>query len=350
MNLESEAKLHTSTIDNPMASLTIDAFGGALVDFHLRGSKVNPLTFRFTKDQMPVNNKSGAPYQGHFLCLGRWGEPSAGEKKAGIPDHGHFANTLWTCSLSERGSLKMHAESGLEGLKIDRSIQMDEHVGLYIVSETVMNINSLGRLYNMVQHPTLAPPFLNNNTTIQCNALKGFHYKNYADPESNASYWPYGIEEDKTIRDLRFFGDGTSSVFSFIINDHSRYGWITAYSPDAQLLIGYLWLRNDYPWINVWKDWNNGNIQYCGLEFGTTGIHQPFAEILKQEKAKVFDNDSLQYIDAGESVCRKYISFLVKTPDDFDETVSVDIGDRSLCIRQRDNPPVTIHSDLIRAL
>ncbi|MEO5603298.1 MAG: hypothetical protein ABIR06_20425 [Cyclobacteriaceae bacterium] len=349
MNLESKTTLHTSTIDNPMASLTIDAFGGALVDFHLRESKINPLTFRFTKDQMPVNNKSGAPYQGHFLCLGRWGEPSVGEKKAGIPDHGHFANTLWTCSLSEGGSLKMHAESGLEGLKIDRSIQMDEHVGLYMVSETVMNIHSLGRLYNMVQHPTLAPPFLNNSTTIQCNALKGFHYKNYADPESNASDWPYGIEKDKTIRDLRFCVEGTSSVFCFIINDHSRYGWITAYSPDAQLLIGYLWLRNDYPWINVWKDWDNGNIKYCGLEFGTTGIHQPFAEILKQQKAKVFGNDCLKYIDAGESVCRKYISFLVQTPDDFDETVSVDVDDRSIQIKGHNNPPITLHSDLIRA-
>jgi hypothetical protein len=227
---------------------------------------------------------------------------------------------------------------------------MDEQVGLYKVSETVTNVNPLGRLYNIVQHPTLAAPFLKNNTRIQCNALKGFHFKNYSDPETNAANWPYGIEEDKTIRDLRSCDQGVNSVFSFIINDTSRYGWITAYSPDEKLLIGYLWLRKDYPWINVWKEWDNGTIKYCGLEFGTTGIHQPFVEILNLANSKVFNSDCLKYIDAGDSVCRKYISFLVKTPDDFNETVSLNIDDGSLSITQHHNPAITLHSDLIRAL
>ncbi len=350
MSIPGKTELFTKVIHNEKASLTLNACGGAIIDFHLHDSKINPLSFRFTEDQMPINNKSGAPYQGHFLCLGRWGEPSVGEIEAGIPDHGHFANMMWTYSLSDQGTLNMHAESDLEGLKVDRTIRIDKRLALYMVNERVTNINPLGRLYNMVQHPTLAAPFLNHNTKIQCNALKGFHYKNYHDPEKHASNWPYGIGENKSITDLRFCDNGVSSVFSFIVNDNYRLGWITAYSPDAQLLIGYLWLRKDYPWINIWKDWDNGNIKYCGLEFGTTGIHQPFVEILKQEKAKVFNNDCLKYIDAGDSVCRKYISFLVKTPDDFDETVSVDIDDRSLCINRHNNTPITLLSDLIRTL
>ena len=120
-------KLSARQIHNEMASLTVNAFGGALIDFHLHNSKINPLSFRFTEDQMPANNKSGAPYQGHFLCLGRWGEPSVGEIKAGIPNHGHFANMMWTCSLSDPETLNMHAESELEGLKVDRAIRLDKH-------------------------------------------------------------------------------------------------------------------------------------------------------------------------------------------------------------------------------
>ncbi|HTF30197.1 MAG TPA: hypothetical protein VK625_15205 [Flavitalea sp.] len=335
MSLPGKTKLVARTIHNARASLTINAFGGALIDFHLRDSKINPLSFRFTEDQMPVNNKSGAPYQGHFLCLGRWGGPSVGEVKAGVPDHGHLANIMWTCSSTDedQGTLNMHAESKLEGLKIDRTIQMDARLGLYLVTELVVNINPLGRLYNMVQHPTIAAPFLKNNMRIQCNASKGFHYKNYHDPEKNASNWPYGIEEDKTINDLRFCDRGVSSVFSFIVDEKSRLGWITAYSPDAKLLIGYLWLRQDYPWINLWKDWDKGNIRYCGLEFGTTGIHQPFMEILAQNKATVFNINTFQYIDAGERVHRRYLSFLAETPDDFGEIESVFIRDGSLFIR-----------------
>jgi len=350
MILPDKTKLPTRTVRNPVASLTVDAFGGGLIDFHLHDSKINPLSCKFTQEQMPLNNRSGAPYQGHFLCLGRWGKPSIGETKAGIPDHGHFANIMWNCTLSDQRTLSMNVQSELEGLRIDRTIQMDDHVGLYLVDEMVMNVNPLGRLYNMVQHPTMAAPFLDNKTKIQCNASKGFHYKNYHDPEKYASIWPYGIDEDETICDLRFCDKGHSAVFSFIISDYSRYGWITAYSPGSQLLMGYLWLRKDYPWINLWKDWDKGCIRYCGLEFGTTGIHQPFMEILEQGKSTVFNNNTFEYIDAGEAVCRKYISFLVETAGDFDEVESVSVENGSINIKARNTDIIKLNSDLTKAV
>lgn len=336
-------------MDNKKASLTIDPFGGAIIDFHLLDSKINPLTFRFTKEQMPENNQSGAPYQGHFLCLGRWGQPSAGEMKAGIPDHGHFANMMWTCSLPEQGSMNMHAESEFEGLKVERTIRMDERLALYLVNEKITNVNPLGRLYNMVQHPTLAAPFLNHNTRIQSNASKGFHYMHYKNPEKYAADWPYGLEENKTTTtDLRFCNEGMSTVFSFIVTDSSRFGWITAYSPDTQLLLGYVWERHDYPWINIWKDWDKSNIKYCGLEFGTTGIHQPFMEILKQGKSTVFNTDTFKYLDAGEAASRRYISFLLETPGDIEEIESVDVHNGSLHIKHHKNQMVTrLNSSLI---
>src|SRR5687768_16229753 len=80
---------------NQSVSITIDLFGGAITDLHLRGYRLNPLAFRFSKEQMPENNRSGAVYQGHFLCLGRWGSPSGGEIKKGMPNHGQFANIMW---------------------------------------------------------------------------------------------------------------------------------------------------------------------------------------------------------------------------------------------------------------
>lgn len=337
MSIQGIIKPSILAINNETASLTADAFGGALIDFHLNESEINPLSFRFTEDQMPQNNKSGAPFQGHFLCLGRWGQPSVGEIKAGIPDHGHFANMMWSCDLPDQRTLKMQAESQLEGLKVERTIQMDKRLALYLVNETVTNINPLGRLYNMVQHPTLAAPFLNGKTKIQCNALKGFHYKHYHDPEKYASNWPFGVGENMAMTDLRHCDNGSPSVFSFIVDEDSRFGWITAYSRDAQLLIGYLWLRDDYQWINLWKDWDKGRIKYCGLEFGTTGVHQPFMEVLERGKSTIFNHKTVHYIDAGQAVRRKYLSFLVETTGDLSEIESVYIHNGSLFIRQHKN-------------
>lgn len=124
MNLEAFSLI---TLENNKSIVTIDSFGGAIINFHLKDIAINPLSFAFSKEQMPVNNKAGAPYKGHFLCLGRWGEPSAGEINAGLPNHGQFANILWNIEeTKQQNILKMNAAASLEGLCIERKIILDK--------------------------------------------------------------------------------------------------------------------------------------------------------------------------------------------------------------------------------
>jgi len=83
------------SIGNETASLTVDLCGGAITGFRLLDGGINPLTFKLGPEDMPPHNRTGASYRGHFICLGRWGPPSPGEIKAGIPDHGQAANLTW---------------------------------------------------------------------------------------------------------------------------------------------------------------------------------------------------------------------------------------------------------------
>ena len=327
-------------LGNNKSSLIIDPYGGAIINFKLNHININPLNFAFSKEQMPKNNKEGAPYKGHFLCLGRWGEPSEGEIKAGIPDHGQVANILWKAVEGNPKELKMWANSKLEGLHIERTVQIDSHNPVYMVSETVSNINPLGRLYNMVQHPTLSAPFLGFDTIINCNAETGFNYTFFKDPEKNSSHWPNGILEDKSIINLSSSANGKSSVFSFIINRKDDLGWVSAYSPKAQLLLGYLWKRKDYPWINLWQDWSGDQIRYRGIEFGTTGIHKPFKQILEDGNSRVFGENTFVYIDAGEKVSRSYLSFLYKVKPGFEGVDAITMSNGCIKIRTRTNERV----------
>src|SRR5215471_14870033 len=154
-----------TSLENNYCLLVVDDFGGAITDFHLKeDTQINPLSFAFTKEQMPENNKNGASYQGHFLCLGRWGLPSEGEIKAGIPNHGEPANIYWETIVKNNNELHMQTTAKLEGLHIERSIQLDKSNAVFRVEEIITNINPLGRLFNIVQHPTLAAPFLNAST------------------------------------------------------------------------------------------------------------------------------------------------------------------------------------------
>jgi len=115
-------------LKNPTCSVEIDLWGRAIASFTLRGSKVNPLNFRFTVEQMPFNNRDLAPYRGHFLCLGRWGRPYEGEIKAGVPDHGQFANIVWNDKRKDSCQLDIECFSELEGLHLKKYIELGHNI------------------------------------------------------------------------------------------------------------------------------------------------------------------------------------------------------------------------------
>ena len=323
------------TTQNKAASLTVDLFGGAFVDFHLKKGEINPLSFKFSADQMPVNNRAGAPYQGHFLCLGRWGPPSEGEIKAGLPNHGQVANILWKRKETNRERiLQMQAIAELEGLHIDRTIQLDEESPVYLVKEEVTNINPLGRFYNMVQHPTLCSPFLDESTIVDCNAKKGFNQAFDRKPEELTSKWPLGKTEALSLINLRSPDNPYNSVFSFITDQEEKFSWITAYSLTNRMILGYLWKRNDYPWIHLWQHWKQNKIKYRGIEFGTAGIHKPFKEILSIS-SEIFGEKTTGYLDAGEKVTRGFLSFITKVPEGFEGVSRVNVTNDGIEIKSK---------------
>ena len=214
----------------------------------------------------------------------------------------------------------MQMTAPLEGLHVNRLMVLDDENAVFSVTEKVTNINPLGRLFNMVQHPTLAAPFLTNETIVHCNAYKGFNYMLSASPLEFAARWPFGvvqIGDSRDIINLSNVDKAYSSVFSFTVKKDAKFGWITAYSPKYKLLIGYLWKRDDYPWTSLWQDFDGDNIRYRGLEFGTTGMHKSYKEIIEEGNHRVFDEDSYKYIDAGETQSRGYLAFMAKTPEGF---------------------------------
>lgn len=314
-------------LQNKTSVLEVDLHGGAITDFHLKENPVNPLSFRFSKEQMPDNNKAGAVYQGHFLCAGRWGEPSPGEIAAGIPNHGEPANIDWNVVETNERNVTMQTVASLEGLHITRNITINDATALFHVIETITNINHLGRLYNVVQHPTIAAPFLNETTIIKCNASIGFDYNHVNKPEESKQNWQNVVDTNSKSFNLQNPQQEYNSVFSFIVNSNDEYGWITSYSPLHQLVLGYVWQRKDYPWINLWQYFENGVIKYRGLEFGTTGLHLPFKTIIENNTLKVLNESTIAYIDAGESVTKDYICFLIPVEKNFKGIERIEVTD-----------------------
>lgn len=329
-------------LKNGLSQLTLDRWGGGIIDFHFLDDEVNPLSWRATKDIEPVN-PDGPNLQGHFICLDRWGAPSAAEVKMGMPYHGEAPRVVWkrldpSADGPADDGVRMGCTLPLAGMEVKRTVRLRENEAAVAVTEAVTNVRAAGRVYNLVQHPSIAPPFLDDTTIVDCNASHGLVQEEPV-PRStdDADRWPR-ISIGGTPADLRFYRgteDGASGhdVTAFIFDPGVEYGWVTAATPSAGILVGYLWKISEYPWLNMWRYRHQGRVSARGLEFGTTGIHQPFPTLL--ELGKVLERGVYEYLDAGETDTRSYILFLARIPGDFQGVESAEYDGAQLRMRER---------------
>jgi len=289
------------------AEVVFDLGGGSLVDFHATGCP-NPLGW-LAPDDRDVANRPMA----HFLCCDRWGPPAPGEQAAGMPFHGEATRVRWNLGTQSDREATMDASLPMAGLDIHRRARLASGDALLRVDETWVNPRPVGKIFNVVQHPTLAPPFLDASTVVDTNARKGFsQHAPLPDPERVSFDWPRARHEG-TVVDLRRLGsDPRPNVTSFVIDD--PVGWVVACSPSTRSLIGYAWKRADYPWFNCWRHVDErGSPLARGLEFGTTGLHQPF-DVLTA-KGSIFGRPLTTFLDAGATATRSYLAFNAKLPD-----------------------------------
>ena len=329
------------------AQVSIAVSGGGIVEFRFLDQPTNPLNWEVTPELEPLED--GKPYlRGHFLCLDRWGPPSEAEVKNGVPFHGEAPRVVWQVIQQAQRTAggttaQMRCTLPIAGLQVLRTIKLDTKGTLLTVTELVTNTNRRGRLFNMVQHPSIAPPFLDPSTLVDSNARQGF-WQDGPIPASrqSASAWPKLVIDNRRV-DLRRFQNTNRDitrhdVSSFVFDDAVEYGWVTACNPGQRLLLGYIWQTRDYPWLNIWRYIRDGQVAARGLEFGTTGLHQPFPELVKTNR--IFARALYEYLDAQQTISKSYSVFLARTPSDYEgvSTISYTGGKLTLNERRQQNP------------
>ena len=311
-------------IQNPTAEAIFDLGGGSFVSFKLKDKPLNPLRWLGPADEKALNRPMA-----HFLCLDRWGQPSDPEIANGMPFHGEATRVAW--QVLKPGI--MAASLPMAGLDVVRRVLIDPQAALVTVSENVTNRNKLGKLYNMVQHPTIGPPFLDEDTLVDSNARRGFAQSApLPNPEEPSFFWPQAFRDAETIDMRRLRNDPMPNVVSYVIDQ--PLGWATASAPKQGLLLGYLWRTAEYPWFNAWRHVDAQNKPLArGLEFGTTGLHQPFPVLVR--KGRIFGRPIFTYLDSGETVTRSYATFLLTIPADWRGVGSVVIGQGKVIVAER---------------
>ena len=296
--------------------------------------------------EIPENNQKGAPFKGHFLCLGRWGAPTDGEILAGVPHNGQSSNEKWEIlSFDNERKAELQSIAPLDYTTLHRSMILDERQAVFKITDRITSIATAGRLFNVVQHVTVGPPFLSESTIVDCNAGKGFmQHLSYPAPERYEYEWPaatvdsVGLHIDLTKSDETF-----SYVSTHLMKD--CIGWVTAFSPESGLMLGYIWKTEEYPWLNIWHQRKNDKLWAKGLEFGTTGVGRPYQDLLAAD-TRFHGMNSFIYLDAKEVISKSFICFLLKIPADFAGVESVSLNDGKIIIIEKQTNGKNIYTIL----
>ena len=318
-------------LENSSVVLQVNPDGGSYSDFHLKDWPINPINWK-------TEDLEQSPFCGHFLCFDRWGPPSEAEKRNGFRHHGEVNTEKWELlkepqESENRVECKMRCHLPMGGLQLTREIKLPVNESLFFVTEEIKNRNKYGRMFNIVQHVTLAPPFLDKTTLFDNNTEKGFEDKEDGslNQEEPVLHWPEIIHNGEKIS-LRQFQNQWPRVVSFVFPKNQEYGWATACNPAKNLLLGYLWKTEDYPWVNFWRSMENGVPLAFGIEFGTTGLHEPFPVVAK--KGKIFDRNIYDFIDADEVISKSFVAFLAKVPENYRGVEKIEVEESVFIVRE----------------
>ena len=322
-------------IENEQLQLTVLVEGGHIAEIRHKGTGVNPLwtppwpsiePSAYDPQKHPeygqnAESKLLAGIMGHNLCLDLFGPPSDEEAAAGMTVHGEAS--ILPYRIEPAGAcLTACVELPTPQLLLERRIELAGDVVL--IAETVENLSRADRPIAWTQHVTLGPPFIEpGSTQFRASVTQSRVYetdfaggKGYMKPGADFQ-WPHVPHKDGGTVDLRVYPDyAVSGGYTAHLMDLNRdHSFFTAWSPSSRLLFGYVWKRNDFPWLGIWEEnrsrdsapWNGCTITR-GMEFGVSPMPETRRQMI--ERGSLFGVPAFRWIPARTRVTASYCAFL----------------------------------------
>jgi hypothetical protein len=297
---------------------------------------------------------------GHSLCLDYFGPPSEAEAAQGMPIHGEAPNLRWRKERAEvsarQTTLTLGVRLPVARLRFRREIRLRRGESVAYIRETVINEQKQDHFFHWTQHVTLGPPFLVPEASrVTIPATKGVtHPEGYGGRELLASgqdfRWPLAPKARGGKVDLRqpFTRHGLGFLVGVLLDPRRNQEFIAAVNEEHHLLVGYCFLRQDFPWVAIWEEndsrehnpWR-AKTQARGLEFGSTPLPMTRREAFAV--APRFGTPTFSTVAAGGRRTADYVAFLSSLPPDFGEVQDIKLAKGAILVQGSGRkPPVRV--------
>ncbi len=365
-------------MENDLVRLVTLTGGGHIAEFQFRSGlnlpTVNPLWIppwktiepqqykekKHAKTYGPMETgKTVACVVGHCICLDYFGAPSPEETKQGLSIHGEAPCSRWRATrvgkLKGRAVLEMGVQLPVAGLQFTRQITIREGESVAYFKEKVKNLKKADHFFHWTQHVTLGPPFLHPKdclTFVPGTKAKTFPH-GYEGKEllqfSKEFRWPFapGAKGGKIDISKPLTKRGRGFVATVLLRPDREMQYVAALNTKENLLIGYCFKREDFPWVSIWEEnrarkespWG-GVSETRGLEFGSTpfpvGRREAFAN------GPLFGAPHFSLVPAKGEKTASYLAFLSPVPKGFEEVRDIEARDKKIVVTGRNKRGVTV--------
>jgi hypothetical protein len=321
---------------NDRLEMTIQRTGGTFSKLLMRdGEPMSPL----------------APL-GHFLALDGFGAPSAQEGAGGMPFHGEASKQPVTVISSQDSgrvrSIVFKSALPLAQETLTRTIEMVEGENVVYVTSDLESAIAVDRPISWAEHATIGPPFLDKaKTVVDMPALncRVRPFKPGAIPGrlvyDRDFQWPMAPTTSGAQADLRLVpAENYLDLASCQMNPARPLAFVTALQLDRHLLFGYVFRRQDYPWLMSWMNYTGDARAARGMEFST----QPF-DISHQETvamSPLFGTPTFRWLPAKAKLQTRFLMFYARVPDGFSGINDVLLENGTLTIVDRSGQRLTL--------
>jgi hypothetical protein len=316
---------------NGKIELTILTHGGAMTSLVLLDDpqKLSPLwnPIRLARQAGQPNDFGGSI--GHFVCVDGFGPTSPEEKAVGMPGHGEAYEQPWDLSRSGKeghtATLTFSAKLPLVQELLTRTLRMVDGESVVYVESQLESETAFDRPVCWAEHATIGAPFLQPGVTAvdmsahraktrphDPDANGGMHYrlasgKDFSWPEAPA------IDGGKLNMRVSPANGGWTDHTTCQMDPSRALVFVTALNPEKKMLFGYVFRREDYPWLQSWEYYPANGAWARGLEFSTQPFDVPRREAIQMNS--LFDTPTYRWLPAKSRIATHFLMFLTAAPD-----------------------------------
>jgi hypothetical protein len=338
-------------LSNDKVVLTVITEGGAMAQIVLAEDKekINPLWNPYWIARQAGLNRPASFARGHFVCIDGFGPVSTEERAAGLTAHGEAYMLPWQLQSRQKtgGTLSAAFSVALPIAQetFTRTYHIVDGESIIWVDSSVSSLLGFDRPVFWGEHATISAPFLEpGKVAVDMPASKSKTKAYQMQPNATRqlqSYvdftWPNAPTVDGQMFDVRSapMKPNTLDHTTTLLDPARRLVFVTALHPEKRLLIGWVFRREEYPWVQTWLSNPGPNRMTRGLEFSTQPFDLTRADVLKN--GPLFDSPVLRILPAKSTITSSFLMFYTSVPDGFLKVDDVQLSGGRLVIEDRAN-------------